>query len=221
MIPTDLQRWLATHGQPVAPDGQIGPSSRAAIVAAFTNPAAPAITPADLTAFASRLGCSTAQLHAVALVESGGSAFDKFGRPKLLFERHLFHRATGGKWSIAPYSNPTGGGYYVDSWFKLTHAAAMDPEAAFASASWGRFQVLGCHAAALGYPSALEMAWSTVASEAAHYELLCRYLEHNRMIPALCSLSAHADDNRAFAKGYNGAGYERFDYHSKLARAFA
>lgn len=219
MTDTELQQWLVAHGQPVTVDGQAGPATRAAIEAAFTNTCAPAVSPADIDGFALRLRCSSRQIRAVAKVESGGGAFDDKGRPKILFERHLFHRYTNGRYSVAAFSNPKGGGYSDCSWKKLTEAACKDAEAAFASVSWGKFQVLGCHWCDLGYPSAIDLAYSTVATEAAHYELLARFIEHNGLAGALRALSTNPDDCRAFAKRYNGPGYEDFSYHTKLAKA--
>jgi len=203
------------------PDGKWGPKSSAALLAHFTNLAAPAVSPEDIAAYAARLGCKIKQLNAVAKVESAGGGFDKTGKPKILFERHWFHRLTGGKWSVAPFSNPSPGGYGESSWRKLESACAHDPDAAFSSASWGKFQVMGGHWAKLGYPSAYAMAWTTVQSEADHYEMLVRYIEAFGLREELQALSANPDDCRAFAKGYNGPAYERFDYHEKLAEAMA
>lgn len=221
MTPAELQQWLNDHGQCLVVDGQIGPASRAAIEAVFTNLNAPAVNDADITVIASKLGCTEKQVRAVAQVESSGGGFDSLGRPKILFERHKFHSATGGKYSTAPYSNPSSGGYNEDSWDKLTHACAKDVDAAFASASWGKFQVMGFHWEALGYPSALDLAYSTVLSEAAHYELLARYVLENHLKEEMAQISTDPDDCRPFAKGYNGSGYEKYGYHEKLAKAMA
>lgn len=203
------------------PDGKWGPLSRQALLDHFTNVSAPAVSPEDIAAYAARLGCKIKQLNAVAKVESAGGGFDKTGKPKILFERHWFHRLTGGKWSPAPFSNPSPGGYGESSWRKLEDACAHDPDAAFSSASWGKFQVMGGHWAKLGYPSAYAMAWTTVQSEADHYEMLVRYIEAFGLREELQALSDNPDDCRPFAKGYNGPAYERFDYHEKLAEAMA
>lgn len=219
MSPTDLQCWIAAHGQPLVADGVFGPASRKALVAVFTNPSADATTDADIAAFANRLGCTVKQLKAVALVESGGAGFDSTGRPKILFERHLFHRFTNGKYSPASFSQVRGGGYGESSWDKLTHAAARSPLKAFEAVSWGKFQVLGMWWDELGYPSSLEMAYSCVTSEDAHYEMLIRYIEHNKMQDEVRSLSTNPADCRAFARGYNGPAYTKFQYDVKLARA--
>lgn len=226
MTPTQLQQWLGAHGHPVDVDGQPGPQTRAAIIACFTNTCAPGVTDADLNAIAARLGCSLKQLRAVSIVESGGAGFDQMGRPKILYERHLFYRFTNGQFGITPWSNPKGGGYNEPSWEKLTQAACRDVDAAFAAVSWGKFQVLGSHANGaypkflnLGYPSPIELAYSTVTGEAAHYELLARYIDKAGLRGALAKISTNPDDCRAFAKGYNGGSYEQFDYHNKIARA--
>lgn len=217
----ELQQWLGAHGQPVLVDGNPGQQTRAGIVAAFTNACAAAVTDADLAVLASRLGCTVKQIRAVAKVESSGAAFDNMGRPKILFERHLFHKLTAGRFGLSAWSNPKGGGYNEPSWDKLTHAACQQADAAFGAASWGMFQVLGLHWQGLGYASPIDMAYSTVTSEAAHYDMFARYLERNNLVGALRSISTNADDNIALAKGYNGPAFRNFNYHSKLAAAMA
>lgn len=220
MTPTEFQQWLGAHGHPVVVDGNPGPQTRGATLQVFSNTCAAAVTDAEIEAIAARLGCTVKQIRAVALVESGGAAFDKQGRPKILFERHLFHRLTNGEWSVSLFSNPKGGGYAEDSWAKLTMAASKNARAAFSAASWGKFQVLGMHWLALGYPSAIDMAYSTVTGEAAHYEMLVRFIEANGLKGAMMALSSDAETCRPFAKHYNGPNYEANGaYHEKLARA--
>lgn len=221
MTPVELQEWLNAHGAALIVDGQPGALTRAAILAVFKNACADAVTNDDIVTLAARLGCSTKQLRAVAKVESGGAGFDNSGRPKILFERHYFHRLTKGKWSPATFSNRQGGGYSESSWEKLTQAASRDADAAFSSCSWGKFQVMGAHWMLLGYPSPIEMAYSTVTSEAAHYEMLARFIEKNGLKPKLQAISTDPEDCRAFAAAYNGSGYRKFAYHEKIAAAMA
>lgn len=225
MTPTDLQLWLAAHGQPVAADGQFGPKSIAALQAAFTNTCADSTDDADIARLAARLGCTPKQVRAVSQVESGGAGFDDRGRPKILFERHLFYRFTNGKYgnevSDASISASKGGGYRHSSWDKLGRAAGKSVYKAFESVSWGKFQVLGMWWDELGYSSPLEMAYSTVISEDAHYEMLVRYIEDNNMQGAVRALSTNPATNVAFARGYNGPAYTKFAYDKKLARAMA
>jgi hypothetical protein len=215
----ELQTWLAAHGQEINIDGQAGPATRLAIISAFSNRSAPAVTDDDVARFAAEIGCSVKQMRAVAKVESGGAAFDAGGRPKILFERHYFHRLTDGKWSVCSFSNPDGGGYGEDSWDKLVAAACRDPWSAFQSCSWGKFQVMGANWSALGYASPLEMAWSMRESEAGHYEALVRFVKVNGLADDMARLSTNAADNVGFARGYNGPGFRAFSYDEKLANA--
>jgi hypothetical protein len=221
MTLADLQQWLCDHGHSVLVDGEGGPETREVIDAAFTNPDAPGVSPDDIIALATRLGCTAKQLTAVATVESGRSAFDSEGRPKMLFERHKFNRFTTGRFPMSAWNNPMAGGYGEDSWNKLSHAACQDVDAAFSAASWGRFQVLGQYWQGLGYESPLALAYSTVSGEVAHYELLARYIERFNLKSALAVLSIDPDHNRPFAAAYNGPAFEKFAYHAKLAEAMA
>lgn len=201
------------------PDGKWGPKSHAALLAHFTNLNAPAVSPADIEAYAKRLGCTVKQLNAVAKVESAGGGFDNTGKPKILFERHWFHRLTGGKWTPASFSMAKAGGYSDPSWEKLSSACGRDPDAAFSSASWGKFQILGTHWQRLGYPSAYSMAWTSAQSEADHYEMLVRYIEVFKLQKALQALSENPADCVEFASRYNGPAFRKNRYDEKLAEA--
>lgn len=206
----------------VKADGRFGPISRAALLDNFTNPFAKAVTADAIDSYAKMLGCTAKQLAAVAKVESSGSGYDAHARPKMLFERHLFHRITNGRWSPAIFSDPVRGGYETDSWEKLLAACAHDPDAAFASASWGKFQVLGMHWSPLHYESPYALAHSCVESEARQYELLVRFIDANHLNAALAALSSNPETCRAFARAYNGRDYETNGaYHKKLAAAMA
>lgn len=219
MTVTELQQWLVRRGQNIVVDGKGGPATRAAIVAAFTNTAAPAVTPAEIEAFAAEIGCTAKQLSAIATVESAGGGFDTHGRPKLLFERHYFYRLTQGAHGITSYSNPHGGGYSEDSWEKLGLAAGKDPDAAFASASWGKFQIMGAHWNLLGFSSSLGMAYQMSRSEAGHYSALVHFIRANHMEGKVKALSTDPATCVAFAKAYNGPGYKQNRYDEKLAAA--
>lgn len=201
-------------------DGIWGDGSRKALLNAFTNAAPAKLGAAEAKAFAARLKVTPKQLAAVAVVEAGGSGFDKAGRPKILFERHKFHKFTGGKYSVCAFSNPAPGGYDESSWDKLLGAIVTGAvDAAFMSCSWGKFQVMGEYWSDYHFKSPFALAFSTVASEAGHYELLCSYIEANHLQDEMAAISTNPETCRAFAKGYNGGSYVKFDYHTKLAAA--
>lgn len=213
----DVKELQAAIG--VTADGMFGPISRAALLDHFTNTNAPAANSADMLVFASNLGCTGKQLSAVASVESSGGGFDNHGRPKILYERHLFHRQTDGKWSPTIFSNKSGGGYGQSSWDKLAAACAKDPDAAFGACSWGKFQVLGLHWSKLGYESPYALAYSCVTGEAEHYDLFARYIQAFGLADELRAITDDPEDCRALARGYNGPNYEKFNYHKRIAKA--
>lgn len=225
MIILDLQTLVGAK-----PDGDWGPESKAALLTRFTNRSAPAITASDIAAAAKRLGCSYRQIDAVRAVESAGRGFDTDGRPKRLFERHKFHRFTGGRFSPSAFSQSAAGGYSLDAdgngindnWDKLSAAIATgEVDAAFMATSWGAFQIMGEWWDVLGYASPFAMALACVASEAAHLDMLARYIEHFRLKPALAALTSNPATCRAFAAAYNGPGYRTNRYDEKLAERMA
>lgn len=201
-------------------DGQWGPKSQQALLAHFSNREAPAMNPADWTAYASRLGCSVRQLLAVRAVEASGNGFDREGRPKILFERHKFYRFTGGKFGVTFFSNPAAGGYEVNSWTKLGAAIATgEVDAAFMACSWGAFQVMGQYWSDLGYISPYALAWTCTQSEADQLEVAVRYIEHFGLADELRELTGNPATCAPFAAAYNGLGYKANAYHEKLAKA--
>jgi hypothetical protein len=226
-----LQRFLNSKGASLTVDGAVGPATRAALFTLFANRNAPAITPAEVAMTARGLGAPPENLRAVAKVESSGSPFLDTGHPKILWERHWFWRRIGlkvtaslpGQWIAHP--NP--GGYTLDadkdgindSWEKLVEACARNPVAAFESCSWGKFQIMGGHWKALGYPSVFEFAYSMVESELGHYRARAAFIKANRLEGALRAIGTSPSQNERFARGYNGAGFRKHDYHGKLARA--
>lgn len=221
----DLQLWLNAHGASLIVDGRPGPATRSAILNVFINRNAPAVTPQDIAQVAARLGGTPRQVAAVATVESAGGGWDDAGRLKALQERHYLWKRI--RILVPGLSNPAPGGYTVDadrdgindSWEKVADSAMRWPVAAFESASWGKFQIMGAHAKSLGYANAIEFVWALSRSERAHYDALAKFIEVNGLRQAFKQLSTNPEHCRAFAKGYNGSGYEKGGYHRKLAEA--
>lgn len=220
-----LQEWLNAKGMKpqLVVDGKAGPATRDAFLTMFVNRAAPGVTKEQIAGFADRLGCTVAQLSAVAEVESGGAAFFTSGHPKILWERHYFFKRL--QILIPMISDPVAGGYTMDankngvndSWEKLADAAMRAPAYAFESCSWGKFQIMGAWWQKLGYPSAAEFAWSMRESEAGHYEAFVRYVETFGLVPAIRAVDGNPMNARPFARGYNGKGFAKFNYDVKIA----
>ncbi|HEX6239924.1 MAG TPA: N-acetylmuramidase family protein [Polyangiales bacterium] len=169
---------------------------------------------------ATQLDVNVAAIRAVAEVETMGNAFDAAARPTILFERHHFHRHTGGKHDAThpSISSELAGGYgkFNAQYDKLRQAYALDPEAALKSASWGRFQIMGSNHAACGFDSVRSFVLAMSRSEAAHLSAFVSFVASHKL-----RLEALRDQDWAsFAKLYNGAGYAKRGYHTKMQHAF-
>lgn len=162
------------------------------------------------------------EVRAVIEVETAGGGFDKEGRPRMLFEPHIFWRELGegpkrtraayqglayAKWGLLPYP--------ADSYGRLALAMKIDAAAALRSCSWGLGQIMGFNHKAAGYPSAGDMIAAFCESESAHLEAMIRFIDSEGLADEL-----QRHDWSAFARGYNGAGYAKHGYHTKLAAAF-
>jgi len=174
----------------------------------------------DYLAAANELQVEVAAIKAVAEVETSGQAFDPDGRPRILYERHYFHRLTRGKYSKKhpDISNPSAGGYgkFSAQYGKLERAFKLDAEAALKSASWGRFQIMGLNHLAAGHPTVAEFVLAMTRAESEHLKAFTAFIKSN---PAL--LKALRDKRwAAFAAGYNGRKYKDNNYDTKLANAY-
>jgi len=165
------------------------------------------------------LGVGEAELRAVLAVETSGNGFLPDGRPKILFERHVFHRLTQGRHSAGhpDISDAKPGGYRggAAEYDRLERAIALDRSAALDSASWGLGQIMGFNAATAGYPDAETMARDFAGSADAQVVAVARFIAASG---AQAHLAAH--DWAAFARIYNGARFADNRYDEKLQRAY-
>lgn len=225
-----MQKWLNSKGANLIVDGKGGSLTRSAIIQVFVNKNAPAITQAQILSIANQLGDLTdRRIKAVAKVESNGGGWFDSGLPKILYERHKFWEWVQDKRLrvVSWFANPKAGDYTSDankngindSWEKLSYAACKDPLAAFQAISIGKFQVMGRWYRECGYEHPIEMLWAARNSELAQYEMLRDYIKKVAKIQtAFLKMTSNPDSCRAFAFGYNGSAYEKYDYHNKLAR---
>lgn len=222
-LPSGIKAANEALNEGVKPDVTLPPVTHTAFDAPFTNLRALALTAADKIRAAESLGVSVGHINMLLKVESGGRAFDNKGRPIILFEPHIFHRRTGGKWSPSSFSyakwRTKPYPKTADArWAQMAAAAEKDRAAALESASWGLFQVMGFHWQALGYASVNDFAAAMATGEPAQLDAMVRFISANGLKRALQACRAgNPDSCRAFAKGYNGAGFEKNRYHIKLA----
>ncbi len=173
-----------------------------------------------LAGAATKLSVALPEIWSVLRVETRGSGFLHDRRPAILFERHVFHRLTEGRYDDeAPdLSNADPGGYVQGGAYqyeRLARAMALDRSSAMASASWGIGQVMGYHAAKLGYADTAAMVGEMVESEDRQLDAMMRFLIDAHLDEAL-----RRKDWVAFARGYNGAGFKKNEYDLKLESAF-
>ena len=176
----------------------------------------------DLPRIGYSIGAGEDELHAFLDVETSGGGYDSEGRPKMLFEPHVFYRnlvpAARAQAVAQGLAYPSWGDkpYPADSYPHLTAAMAIDEVAALKSASWQIGQVLGENFVAAGYATVQAMVTDMVyGGEAAGLQAAVNFIK-----------AEHLDDElrnhqwAAFARGYNGSGYARNGYDTKLAARF-
>lgn len=229
-----VRSFQATHNLVV--DGIVGPKTWSKLlemqagVTQFNNKF---LSEEDLKAFAQQYGLELAAVKAVNAVESSGKGFLLDGRPRILFEGHVFWRQLK-KAGIDPeeYVNPhskdvlyakltkvhyRGGKQEYD---RLEKAAGLSDltifhQAAYQSASYGAFQIMGHHFASLGYPSVDHFVSDMYVHERNHLQAFGRFCQHNGLLQHI-----KTKNWAAFARGYNGPGYKENKYDAKLQEAY-
>ncbi len=210
------------------PDGAVDRGGRTIKALSTDSPAAPpdpedqsAINNAAIDAAAKKIGCERAAVKAVTMTEVGiRGPFDAMGRATILFERHLFHKWTNGRFDASnpDISNRIGGGYgkFSAQYPKLERAIALDRTAALKSASWGAFQILGENYKAAGYASVEDFVTAAKTSLAKQIEGFGNFvLADPRLTTAL-----RVRDWTTFARIYNGPGYKKNNYDVKMRQNY-
>lgn len=176
---------------------------------------------------AKKMNVAVAALWAVIEVECRGQGFNVDNTPVILFERHVFRQRliANGKSSVAQrvmrerpdLCSVASGGYGLESaqHGRLAVAAQYDRHSALESASWGIGQVMGYHWKSLGYVSLQAFVNAMYKDEAAQLDAMCRFIVKNGLDRLLRQL-----DWAGFALRYNGAGYAKNHYDTKLAAAY-
>ncbi|NLC36068.1 MAG: N-acetylmuramidase family protein, partial [Alcaligenaceae bacterium] len=104
----------------------------------------------------------------------------------------------------------------LSEYTRLSVARQICEPAAYESASWGAFQIMGFHWQMLGYKSVQEMVADASRSEGAQLGQFVRFiLADDALHKAL-----KARKWSAFARIYNGPAYADNLYDVKLARAY-
>jgi hypothetical protein len=177
-----------------------------------------ALSDPGLTSAAQSLGVEEAEIWTVLQVETSGCGFLPDRRPPILFERHIFHRLTQGRFDDGDISDATSGGYGpsgAPQYDRLARAMEKDRMAALKSASWGIGQVMGENYTAAGFAGVEAMVAALCDSEDAQVAAVAAFLKSRRIDAVLRS-----HDWRAFAAAYNGPSFAKNQYDTKLGTAY-
>lgn len=181
----------------------------------------------DFVDFAAKYKLEVAAIKAVHEVESAGRGFLN-GKIKILFEGHIFWKELA-KRGVDPKKVLAGNEdvlhekyiarnpyYRLDQHYRLNKAAKINAEAAYSSASYGLFQIMGFHFQALNFASAKAFVDFLSVNEANQLEVFGRFITAHNLVKVL------QEHNWAkFALGYNGGAYKTNKYDTKLATAYA
>lgn len=221
-------------------DGVAGPITWARLAGAVkqeTALQAPSVSPQrlqheDYEDAAAALGVDKATIMAVCDVETSGSGFLPSGRPKILFEGHVFwselqkinlnpREFVAGsedilyqKWTRDHYLG--GGGEYT----RLKRAMEIHEAAALKSASWGLFQIMGFNHAVCGFETVHAFVSAMYESERRHLLAFCGFVLLTACNGKPLIQYLREKDWSGFARGYNGPGYKANQYDVKLASAY-
>jgi hypothetical protein len=185
------------------------------------------LTFSDIRKASATLGVTAATVKAVIDVESAGFGFLTDGRPRILFEGHVFWRELKKRgvdpaplsktypsivypsWDRSKYRTSAG------EWDRLNMAIPINHEAALCSASWGLFQIMGFNHNLCGFATVIGFVAAMNESEASQLDAFCKFIESQKLSRYLAAL-----DWAGFAAKYNGAGYALNKYDTKLAAAY-
>jgi hypothetical protein len=167
------------------------------------------------------LGCEVAAVKAIAAVESAGRGFLPSGRPKILFESHVFGRLTQHAYDHlfpdistrhASHALYRGGEHEYQ---RLMKAMLLQRAPALKATSWGKFQILGEGCREAGLPDLESFVTGMCQSERAQLDAFCAFVRSKKLVDAL-----KEHHWAVFAKGYNGPEYWKRHYDQRIKEEF-
>lgn len=218
-----VKKWQSSKG--LVADGIVGPKTWLKLIE--NDLKSGNLTDADYIKAAIELNVEVAVLKAVKEVESGGKALIN-GIPVMLFEGHVFWQrlkmrgidpnnfVRGNedilypKWTKSHYTGKNSGEYD-----RLKKAIAIHEAAAYESASYGMFQIMGLNYKICGYNSAKEFYNDLCKNEDAHFYSFIKFIKAKGIVKYMQQLNW-----KQIAYLYNGSGYSANKYDQKLAAAY-
>lgn len=192
----------------------------------------------DLFDFAGEYNLELAAVKAVNQIESSGKGFLAFGKPRILFEGHVFWSELK-KRNIQPnnFLNSLSQDVLYEKWTKkyyrggegeyerMDKAASISAlpgtrEAAYCSASWGAFQIMGYNYKNLGYSSIDNWVSAMNEHEREHLAAFGKFISMKSISGKKLIDWLREKNWDKFAEGYNGSGYKKNKYDEKLKAAY-
>lgn len=187
-------------------------------------------------------GIALAVIRAVDEVESAGSGFLRSnGRPKILFEGHYFYKLIKGRhglrvaeairkqfpticykeWTKAHYIGREGEYRRLAMATEACHKFGLSDDLALRSCSWGRYQIMGENYRKAGYATVEAFVEDMFQDEEFHLAAFLKFVDNAFLDDELRALpSDPLKYARLFAAGYNGAGYKRNAYDTKIVNSY-
>jgi LysM repeat protein len=204
------------------------------IWSAWMLPDPPRLSDSDWEDAAREFKIERAALEAVAEVEAPSDGFLPDGRPRILFEAHVFSRLTGRvydlrhtdisspRWNKALYKGGAAEYARLEKAMRLDLLALpgerIHPETrtmALQSASWGRFQAMGFNYKHCGFGNVESMVRAMFSGERAHLKAFLVFITTIGLTRAL-----REKKWEEFAREYNGPAWRDNNYAGKLDKAY-
>lgn len=184
----------------------------------------------DYVDVAQRLGIEVAAVKAVVEIEAGRDqgGFVEPGLPIINFDLTQFRRlAARHKISLGKYARSHAvvfkkpdaklyGSHQHAQHARLDAASEIDRKTAVYATYWGMFQIGGANWKLCGTESYEDFVERMCRSERDQLELFAALIEK-------CGYTKYLrnHDWTSFARRYNGPGYRRYNYHTRMAKAYA
>ena len=176
---------------------------------------------------AALIGCDVKAIKAVTSVEAPKGGFQADGNLTILFEPYIFWKQLrqhginpstllkGNEDILSPVWNPKLYGKYSSQWTKLQKATMINKVAAYESASYGMFQIMGFNYKTCGYTDVSQFTDALKLGVDIQLKSFCTYIINSHLDDELKNL-----DWISFARAYNGPSYWKNNYDKKIKAAF-
>lgn len=183
------------------------------------------LTEEDFEEVAAELGVEVAAIKAVVEIEAGRTheGFVAPGKPLVNFDLSMFRRfATRRGVNLSKYGKShsvvftSSRGSQTRAHQRLEAAKSINFNAAVEGTFWGMFQIGGFNWKKCGAKNIEDFVCRMSRSERDQLEMFANFIVSTDLLKYLKSKNW-----AAFARGYNGPGYAKRGYHTRMAQAYA